>query len=989
MGARGAMPVPSSSYFVGREEELQALRACCEKAAQGSGRVVVITGEPGIGKTRLAEAFTDLAQAQGAVVLRGRWYESREIPPYVGFSEALGQLTHLTELVERLQPDPYVFEACRLVPGLSGMVESTALASTTLGLHHEYRLWEGVARIFGAGAAATLLVVFLDDLHWIDKASAALLGYLGGRSHEQRILVVGAYREREVQPGHPLLEALAELRHEGVLSSIALGGLSRGEVAALTVVLTQADVATEFVDALYQQTEGNPLFVQELIAHLAERGLLGSPDALAPGIRPADLVIPEGVQEVIARRLSRLSEECQRVLGGAAVIGRQFDLGLLEIACDVRADDLLTLIDEAVQAAVLKEMDATQYAFAHPLMRGVAYRRLSLPAKRTFHLRVAQVMDQRSAPGGVAGLVRITDHTVPAGDSMAVEVARHLLAAGTLADPRTTLQSCVKAARQAFASFAYEEARFLLESSLRLADQCQPSDEGVKAVILADLATVDHRLGRSEEAIPLYQQALACWDRMGRRQEAADTRRWMATALNESGRWQEGLQVAQRGLEDLDDVESEVYLGLAAVYAAALMLTGRLGQAGPWVEKALALAQDHASRGVAGHLAALWHAWDFGDAAQAPELYRAARQDFLAAGMVMEAGEVGANEAASLYFLGLVPEALAAADEAERLAREAKRPSTLADLCALRSLVHVHRGEWTEAESCRRAWRSLTDAIAGTMYAQIGQRAEALEHLWHGELADARAALDASSLLSLPLLALLHLEKGEQVLAQGILDSLAGILPKDGRGLFWLAVALPVASAWCSAGRKEEAAAWYEALLPHRTSFVDWLLIETELGRIAAANEWWPKAEDHFQQATGFCETYSLRPFSGLARYEYALMLLHRRQAGDRRRALSQLCEAEAIFAELGMNRYEDKARRATSLLGRGRRPSLAYPSGLTEREALALRLLAEGKSNREMAEALVVSQKTVERHLANIYAKIGVNSRTAAVAFALRQGLA
>jgi len=205
----------------------------------------------------------------------------------------------------------------------------------------------------------------------------------------------------------------------------------------------------------------------------------------------------------------------------------------------------------------------------------------------------------------------------------------------------------------------------------------------------------------------------------------------------------------------------------------------------------------------------------------------------------------------------------------------------------------------------------------------------------------------------------------------------------------WLTVALPLASAWCSAGRNEDAAAWYEALLSSRTSFVDWLLTETELGRIAAANEWWPKAEDHFQRAVRFCETHSLRPFLGLARYEYALMLLRRRQPGDRRQALSLLSEAEAIFAELEMKRYVEKARTARALVGRGRRPSLIYPFGLTEREALVLRLLVEGKSNRELAEALVVSQKTVERHLANIYAKIGVNSRAAAVAFALRHGLA
>jgi DNA-binding CsgD family transcriptional regulator len=983
------MSVPASSHFVGRHEELQALRSSWEKAAQGSGGVVVVTGEPGIGKTRVAEVFAESAQEQGAVVLKGRWYESREMPPYVGFTEALEQLIRLTELAKTLEPDPYVSEACRLVPGLSSMAGLTVSAGVSPGRGREYRLWEGVARVFDAGAAAAPLVVFLDDLHWIDRASASLLSYLGGRCADRRILILGAYRDAEVQPGHPLLEALAELRHERALNSIVLGGLSRDEVAALTVALTQTDVATEFVDALHEQTEGNPLFVQELVAHLVESGLLGSSDALTPGIRPRDLVIPEGVQEVIGRRLSRLSRTCRRVLGGAAVIGRQFDLGLLEIACDVRGDELLTLIDEALQAAVLREVSATQYTFAHPLMRGAAYRALSLPAKRTFHQRVGQAMERRSAPGDGGRLVRLTDPASPAADAMAVEVARHLLAAGNLGDSNATLRSCVKAARQAFASFAHEEARFLLENGLRLADQCQPNDDGVKAAILTDLATVEHRLGRSKEAISFYQQALARWDRLGRIQEAADARRWMALALNESGRWQEGLQVAQRGLEDLGDSESEVYLGLVATYSAALMLTGRLGQAGTWVEKALALARDPASRGVARHLAALWHAWDFGDAAQAPALYQAARQDFVEAGSIMEAGEVGANEALSLYFLGRIPEALAAADEAERLAREAKRPSTLADLCAFRILVHVHRGEWAEADAGRDAWRSLAGATAGTMYAQIGQRAEALERLWRGELADARAALDASSPLSLPLLALLHLEKGEQAPAEGILNALKGILPRDGRGLFWLAVAVPVASVWCSVGRREEAAASYQTLLPSRTSFVDWLLTEAELGRIAAANEWWPKGEDHFQQAIRFCETHRLRPFLGQAIYECALMLLHRRQPGDRRRALSLLREAEAIFAELGMNRYADKARRATGRLGRGRRPSVAYPCNLTETEAKVLRLLAEGKSNREMAEALVVSQKTVERHLANIYSKIGVNSRTAAVAFALRQGLA
>jgi tetratricopeptide (TPR) repeat protein len=246
------------------------------------------------------------------------------------------------------------------------------------------------------------------------------------------------------------------------------------------------------------------------------------------------------------------------------------------------------VIDEAVQAAVLREVSATQYTFAHPLMRGVAYRGLSLPAKRTFHLLVGQAMERRSAPDDGGGLVRITDHASPTADPMAVEVARHLLAAGTLADPGATLQSCMRAARQAFASFAYEEARFLLENSLHLADQSQPNDTGVKAAILTDLATVEHRLGRSKEAISLYEQALARWDRLSRTREAADTRRWMALALNESGRWQEGLQVAQRGLEDLGDAESEVYLGSRLCIPPLSCSPGGWARRDPG-EKALAL----------------------------------------------------------------------------------------------------------------------------------------------------------------------------------------------------------------------------------------------------------------------------------------------------------------------------------------------------------------------------------------------------------------
>ncbi|OGO53269.1 MAG: hypothetical protein A2148_09075 [Chloroflexi bacterium RBG_16_68_14] len=385
--------------FVGRERELQTLLECWGQAQTGQRRLVLLAGEPGIGKTRLAAEFAVGAHTDGATVLYGRADEEALIPcqPFV---EAL---VHNTAA--------YPADELRARLGTSGAKLATLvseLAEASAGLRREarpegsagpegerYRFFEAVSSLLTEASRVGPLVLVLDDLHWADKPTLLLLRYILRRPEPSPLLILGTYRDTELARTHPLSETLADLRRDRAFERISLKGLDEAEVSAL-IGAWGGQPPSAFVRAVYEQTEGNPFFIEELLRHLAEIGAIYEREGrLTTDLTVARLGIPEGVKEVIGRRLARLSEECNSILTIASVIGREFGLDALERASDLPGDRLLQSLEEAITASVVSEVPLAvgRYSFSHALIHEALYGELTTTRRVRLHGQTLQYAD--------------------------------------------------------------------------------------------------------------------------------------------------------------------------------------------------------------------------------------------------------------------------------------------------------------------------------------------------------------------------------------------------------------------------------------------------------------------------------------------------------------------------------------------------------------------------------------------------------------------
>jgi DNA-binding CsgD family transcriptional regulator len=959
--------------FIGREDELSSLCARINLARLGQGGVVFVSGPLGIGKTRLLHEFSGLAREAGALVSQGLWYEADGIPAYVGFREALSPLLSDERVSKSLDvSNPYLGELIRLGPEFERPASTlTAIGVSGIG-DDQYRLWRAVSAFTEASSTVAPLLILLDDLQWADAPSLDLLSFLAREVATQPVVVVGAYREEDVPTQHPLRRTVAEVASSTDFQPEHLGGLTKEEVASLAVAVAQADLAAEFVDSLYEQTSGNPLFVEQIVRHVAHSRLANStsrPSATA--MRPSEIEVPEGLNEVIRRRLETLGSTLQTVLQVMAVAGRELEVSVIAQAARLNQHDLFEALDEATGAAVLRESSPGAFAFAHPLMRTVVYRTLPPSQRMTVHLRLAEALES---------------HYEPAALFHAREIAGHLIRAGGLADPGKVAKFALEGTRQALALFAYGEARDLAEAGLRSLERTDGAKPQKRAQLLAELGHAQVGLGYRDQAVHLYREALAIFDGCSEIGAATEVRWSLASCLNVYGRPAEALSVTREGLARTAEQRTNAYFRLLASHFVALVLNGQIGEAGTCIEKLRKLAFDRDTQAVADHASGIWYGWGTGDAREAGVHFRKAREAFVESGRDGNAADVALDHSLVSYSLGGADEFEALLGQCEALATPAARISVSADLHALRSLIHVQKGKWREAQEEKRLWREMSSPSGGTTYGQLARRGEALESFWKDGPHAARQLVDGAFLLNPPLLAFLSAESGDAEGSQRLLAFLRNVVPADGRGLLWLAAGLPLVAA-LNALQSAELAAWYEPLSRYRGCLTDWLLVDLELAKISARLERWQMAEDHFDAARRLCEERGLRPFLGEMNFHQGMMYLSRRASGDRWRAREALTNADTIFAELGMTYMQTKMGRVLPEPRIGR-PSAKAAAGLTERELGVLSLMAEGRSNHEIAERLFVTDKTVEHHLASIYSKLGVHSRTAATAHAREKGI-
>jgi len=382
--------------FVGREGEMRQLSRRLADATAGRGGLVLVAGEPGIGKTRLAEHLAEQAKGQGVLVFGGGCFEGDWAPPYAPFAEAIDVYITTSE-AEELRADlgPGAGPLAHLLPKLRAVLPDLSEPVPLQPDEERFRLLDAVAQLLIACSRRAPVLLCLDDLHWADSGTVAMLRHVARLAPRHRILVLGTYRDTDLHRTHPLAEALGTLRRETEYERIRLKGLDIPAVGDLLAAFAEHDLPESVAAVWAEETDGNPFFIRELVRHLYEEGkFCRGPDGRWTTTAPLrQLGIPEGVRDVIGRRLSRLSKETNQLLSAASAFEGPFRFDIVTAVAELGEADGLAALDAALDAQVLQPAGAPEtYVFTHALIRHTLYAQLSTSRQVRLHRRVAETL---------------------------------------------------------------------------------------------------------------------------------------------------------------------------------------------------------------------------------------------------------------------------------------------------------------------------------------------------------------------------------------------------------------------------------------------------------------------------------------------------------------------------------------------------------------------------------------------------------------------
>ncbi|MDP9237593.1 MAG: AAA family ATPase, partial [Chloroflexota bacterium] len=909
--------------FVGRREEMEQLKEALEGALSGKGSLAMLVGEPGIGKTRLAEEFGVYSGLRGAQVLTGHCYEGESSLPYRPFVEAFRQYTRTRPDAElRTQLGPGAPEIATLVSEIRQRFPDIEEAAKLDPEAERLRLFESVTEFLHNASTAQPLVLHLDDLHWADKPSLLLLQHLAQRTAHDRLLILGAYRDVELERTHPLAEALGALRRLPNYRRVLLRGLAQESVFDLLSVNDPSEEGAAgrhaLAAALYQETEGNPFFIREVIAHLIETGKLVHENGRWVGrvASIAELGIPEGVREVIGRRLSRLSDGCNRMLTLASTMTGGFSWEALKaINADVPEAELLDLLEHALAVQLIAERKgelAGTYDFTHALIRQTLYDELSTPRRVLLHRQIGEALE------------RLYANSI---DAHLPELAHHFYQAAPGGDVQKAMAYATRAGERAMSQLAYEEAANQYQLALQALELRGSADDRQRYGILASLTEAYRRADNTEDSVATAESALGLAESLADPAVQAEAAIAYADAI-------------ERG---------PLRFTLVAVPAVERALAALGDEEGPLTARLLA-------RMSAGRSA------KFETRTPGERLALAERAKDIAE----RCGDVRArlDAISALHFVLMDPAGterrLEVTDEWRRLAEEAGERS---EILMARDWRLVALAELGEMETLRLEVDQLSDlademrepffavwrpfwgaalALAEGRFSDgeqfIGQYAPVLARTQHAgmqaglvaQLYDIRRAQGGLSELVGPILQIMeqmgpeplprvglafaYLEEGRTEEARSTFELLAANdfadIPPNQNTISVLAMSTELARRFGDAPR---AALLYNILLPfaERQITPGVLFLGSacySLGMLAATMRRWDDAERHFEYALAFDERIHVWPWLARARHEYARMLHERGAAGDAEKARALVGQAVSTFDELGMKKDLERA---------------------------------------------------------------------------------
>lgn len=979
--------VSSSPGFVGRQFELENLTTALGDALEGRGRIVMLAGEPGIGKTRLAEELTAMAESRGVRVLWGRCYEEQGVPPYWPWVQAIRTYVRDRASDElRKEMGQGAVDIAELVSDVRDLFPEIPTPAVVEPEQARFKLFDSISTFLKNVSHQQPLMIVFDDLHWSDRPSLLLLNFIAKELRGSSLLLVGAYRDVELNRRHPLAQILGELTRERSFKRIALRGLSSEHIGRFMEVASGISPPRGLEEAVYGQTEGNPFFVTEVVQLLVQEGELTS-NAIN---RPESWTtrIPEGVREVIGRRLDKLTERCSEVLTVASVIGRNFSFNQLDKFIEtVSQDDLLDTLEEAVLARMIEESpnEMGSYHFTHALIQETLSEELSLTRRTRLHARIAESLEELYSAEA---------------ETYAAELAYHFAQAELVLGTDKLVKYSIASGEQAISSHAYEDALFQFQRALTAKEGSLVAAGGGQ-VLDDQTATILFGLGRAQVATFTRAQAKDALDTLMRAFEVfihlGDTKRAIAVATYPHGFLRSSSGTANMASRALDLVSAnsteEGYLLVR--YGAALSWENQDYEgAKENLNRAVEIArfkEDSVLEVKARFFLATMHYFQEHYRETIEEIVPVIElaQSLAEGGTLAHAGIIYAN---ALLSIGDGLESQVHATIGLEAAERLHNSSMLVGLLRHNAYLAALRGEWKVAkEFVARALAELPGDITALadgalLNLQVGDEEESngyidqvLKLVSNGLVG---AGIEqASAAVVIPLFARVTdtielLDIAESV-ARDVLSSAS--LPsidinRANAGLAFVAI---------QRGDAESAKELYSILhIRRHTQSFALFCYDRLLGLLAQTMGSFEDAKGHFEDALEFCRKASYRSELAWSLCDYAELQLAQ---GEHNKAIVLLEESFAIATELGMRPLVKKASALREQAGSQPARYPSYPDGLTEREVEVLRLVAQGMTNPEIAEKLFISPRTVTTHVSNILNKTNSANRAEASTYASR----
>ena len=887
----------SRGAFVGREAELKELLVGLEAAVAGRGRLFLLAGEPGIGKSRLADELIREARARGARILAGRCWEAGGAPAYWPWVQALrAYVREAPPELLRAQLGAGAVELAQILPELReilpGLPEPVSLDSEGA----RFRLFDATAEFLRNASAGQPIVLVLDDLHAADTPSLVLLQFLARELGSTHLLVLGAFRDVEPVAGQPLIAMLAEVAREPVTRRLSLSGLSGRDVMEYLALTASAIASPELAAALHEETEGNPLFVGETVRLLSLEGVQRNPTG------DVRLAIPQNVRDVIARRLTHLSEECNRALLLASVLGREFVLDALARVGGVSEDELLDSLDEAMAARVVSEVPGGpgRLRFAHVLIRDTLYEGLTTARRVRLHRQAVAALEALYGDHPGTHLAELAHHSVAGRDfDKGLEYAR-------------------RAGDRALALLAYEEAARLYRMALAALDLADVRDERARCELFLLLGEAEARAGDSSAAKNAFVDAAEIARLLGLPRELARAAAGYGgrIAFARAGGDARLVPLLEEGLTALAENEVELRARLLARLAGALRDDYSRERRDALSREAVELARS------TGNPAALAYALDGRAAAiiapdTVAECIALGSELREVAERIGDAERVAQGHIHRLHAhlqVGDLHEAEVDEAVASQISNELRQPAQLWQVASIRAMLALAAGQLTEAE------KLVPQALALGERAQPGM-AIPVYQLQRFTLCEFRGGLEEFEpairdlVVEYPArpvfrcaLAHLYVKVGRLPEARRVFVNLArnsfSTLPFD---IEWL-YGMSMLAETCSALNDEASAAvLYRLFLPWATFNVADIAegmrgsVSRYLGILATTKGHWRSAAEHFEDALEMNERMGTRPWLARTQHDYGRMLLARDAPGDKEKAQLLLSQALMTYRELGM----------------------------------------------------------------------------------------